>query len=184
MPIKTILITGANGEIGHGLIEQLSEQGGMHIVAMDLVPLEDSVRLRCHRIVTGDILDSHVLETLSTEHNFHTRRTPANTGTSRECRRFIEPTRNCHHAIAFTRTRNQIYLSKFHSRLWPPRYSNETASRQSQRRPMAGAAYDVRHQQIVHGTARQVLCKFLSAIRCRTAQRVGRFPECSFSGTH
>ncbi len=72
MSIKTILITGANGEIGHGLIEQLSEQGGVHIVAMDLTPLEDSVRLRCHRIVTGDILDSHLLETLSTEHNFDT----------------------------------------------------------------------------------------------------------------
>jgi len=70
MPVKTILITGANGEIGHGLIEQLSEQGGMHIVAMDMVPLEESVRCRCHRIVTGDILDSHLLETLSTEHNF------------------------------------------------------------------------------------------------------------------
>jgi threonine 3-dehydrogenase len=70
MPIKTILVTGANGEIGHGLIEHLSEQGGMHIIAMDLVPIDESVRARCHRIVTGDILDSHVLETLSTEHNF------------------------------------------------------------------------------------------------------------------
>ena len=72
MSIKTILITGANGEIGHGLIEQLSEQGGMHIVAMDIVPIEESVRLRCHRIIIGDILDSHLLETLSTEHNFDT----------------------------------------------------------------------------------------------------------------
>jgi len=72
MALKTILITGANGEIGHGLIEQLSEQGGMHIVAMDMVPLEESVRSRCHRVVTGDILDSHLLETLSTEHNFDT----------------------------------------------------------------------------------------------------------------
>ena len=72
MSNKTILITGANGEIGHGLIEQLSEQGGVHIVAMDIVPLDESVRLRCHRIVTGDILDSHLLETLSTEHNFDT----------------------------------------------------------------------------------------------------------------
>ena len=72
MSSKTILITGANGEIGHGLIEQLSEQGSVHIVAMDMVPLDESIRLRCHRIVTGDILDSHLLETLSTEHNFDT----------------------------------------------------------------------------------------------------------------
>lgn len=72
MAIKTILVTGANGEIGHGLIEHLSECGGMHIIAMDLVPIDESVRARCHRLVTGDILDSHLLETLSTEHNFDT----------------------------------------------------------------------------------------------------------------
>ena len=72
MATKNILITGANGEIGHGLIEQLSNLGGIHIVAMDMIPIEESVRLRCHRIVTGDILDSHLLETLSTEHNFDT----------------------------------------------------------------------------------------------------------------
>ena len=72
MPMKTILVTGANGEIGHGLIEHLSEHEGIHIIAMDLVPIDDSVRARCHRIVTGDILDSHVLETLSTEHNLDT----------------------------------------------------------------------------------------------------------------
>jgi nucleoside-diphosphate-sugar epimerase len=72
MSSKTILITGANGEIGHGLIEQLSEQGSVHIVAMDMVPLDESIRSRCHRVVTGDILDSHLLETLSTEHNFDT----------------------------------------------------------------------------------------------------------------
>ncbi len=72
MPIKTILVTGANGEIGHGLIEHLSEYGGMHIIAMDLVPIDEAVRMRCHRIVTGDILDSHLLETLSTEHDFDT----------------------------------------------------------------------------------------------------------------
>jgi len=70
--MKTILVTGANGEIGHGLIEHLSEHEGIHIIAMDLVPIDDSVRARCHRIVTGDILDSHVLETLSTEHNLDT----------------------------------------------------------------------------------------------------------------
>jgi threonine 3-dehydrogenase len=72
MSIKTILVTGANGEIGHGLIENLSEQGSMHIIAMDITPLDESVRARCHRLVTGDILDTHLLETLSSEHNFDT----------------------------------------------------------------------------------------------------------------
>jgi nucleoside-diphosphate-sugar epimerase len=72
MPIKTILVTGANGEIGHGLIEHLSEYGGIHIIAMDIVPIDQSVKARCHRTVTGDILDSHLLETLSTEYDFET----------------------------------------------------------------------------------------------------------------
>ena len=39
---------------------------------MDLVPLDKSIRSKCHRIVTGDILDSHLLESLSTEHDFDT----------------------------------------------------------------------------------------------------------------
>jgi threonine 3-dehydrogenase len=72
MSIKTILITGANGEIGHGLIEHLSEYGGMHIIAMDIAPIDESIKARCYRLVTGDILDMHLLETLSTEHNFDT----------------------------------------------------------------------------------------------------------------
>ena len=72
MAIKTILVTGANGEIGHGLIEHLSEYGNVHIIAMDLVPIDESVRTRCHRIITGDILDNQLLESLSTEHNFDT----------------------------------------------------------------------------------------------------------------
>ncbi len=72
MSNKTILITGANGEIGHGLIEHLSECGDIHIIAMDIVPIDDGVKARCHHIVTGDILDAHLLETLSTGHDFDT----------------------------------------------------------------------------------------------------------------
>ncbi len=72
MPTRTILITGANGEIGHGLIDHLSQHGGMHIIAMDLTQLDNAVKMKCHRTVTGDILDSSLLETLSTEHDFDT----------------------------------------------------------------------------------------------------------------
>jgi len=72
MPTRTILITGANGEIGHGLIDHLSQHGGLHIIAMDLTQLDNAVKMKCHRTVTGDILDSSLLETLSTEHDFDT----------------------------------------------------------------------------------------------------------------
>ena len=72
MPPRTLLITGANGEIGHGLIAHLAEEGGVHIIAMDLTPIDKAVKLLCHRTVVGDILDTSLLETLSTEHDFDT----------------------------------------------------------------------------------------------------------------
>ena len=37
---KTVLITGANGEIGHGLIQHLADTDGVEIVAVDLQPLD------------------------------------------------------------------------------------------------------------------------------------------------
>ena len=67
---KTVLITGANGEIGHGLIAHMAASGDVKIVALDLHPIDDSIRARCHQTVTGDILDTGVLESLSTRYNF------------------------------------------------------------------------------------------------------------------
>jgi nucleoside-diphosphate-sugar epimerase len=68
----TILITGANGEIGHGLIAHLSQQKGVRIVAIDLQPLDADLQALCYRSHTGDILDSALLENLSTGHDFDT----------------------------------------------------------------------------------------------------------------
>jgi threonine 3-dehydrogenase len=72
MNTRTIFVTGANGEIGHGLIDHLSQQSGLHIIAMDLVDIDKSVKAKCHRTVVGDILDTSILENLSTEHDFDT----------------------------------------------------------------------------------------------------------------
>jgi len=72
MSATTILVTGANGEIGHGLIEHLAEQGNVHIIAIDLVPIDKGVKSKCHRTVNGDIMDTSLLESLSTEHDFDT----------------------------------------------------------------------------------------------------------------
>jgi len=72
MQNHTILITGANGEIGHGLITHLSQQSGVKIVAMDLQSLDPSLQRLCERTYTGDILDSALLQTLSTAHDFDT----------------------------------------------------------------------------------------------------------------
>lgn len=72
MTKKTILVTGANGEIGHGLIEHLARTDGVQIVAIDMNPMDKSIKPLCHTTIVGDILDSAVLETLSTAHDFDT----------------------------------------------------------------------------------------------------------------
>jgi nucleoside-diphosphate-sugar epimerase len=62
-----VLITGAGGEIGHGLIEQLAADGGRAIVTLDLAPLEPSLAARVQREVTGSILDRALLDRLLAE---------------------------------------------------------------------------------------------------------------------
>ncbi len=69
---NTILVTGANGEIGHGLIEHLAKSDGVQIVAIDMIPMEKSIKAKCHKTIVGDILDFALLETLSTAHDFDT----------------------------------------------------------------------------------------------------------------
>jgi nucleoside-diphosphate-sugar epimerase len=67
-----ILITGANGEIGHGLIEHLAEHHNDHgIVALDLKALGDADRRRCHASIEGDILDEDLLQRLVSEYEIH-----------------------------------------------------------------------------------------------------------------
>jgi nucleoside-diphosphate-sugar epimerase len=62
-----VLITGASGEIGHGLIERLAADGGRSIVTIDLVPLQPSLGRLVQREVTGSILDRAVLERVLAE---------------------------------------------------------------------------------------------------------------------
>src|SRR5512134_3860543 len=56
-----VLITGASGEIGHGLIERLAEDGGRSIVTLDLAPLDPSLARKVQREITGSILDKGAL---------------------------------------------------------------------------------------------------------------------------
>jgi nucleoside-diphosphate-sugar epimerase len=70
MPPRTLLITGANGEIGHGLIANLAEQSQVRLVALDLHLPDEAVRSRCYRTVTGDIADLSLLENLSATYDF------------------------------------------------------------------------------------------------------------------
>ena len=61
------MITGASGEIGHGLIERLAADGGRAIVTIDLVPLQPPLSRMVQREVTGSILDRPVLERVLAE---------------------------------------------------------------------------------------------------------------------
>jgi nucleoside-diphosphate-sugar epimerase len=70
MPTRTLLITGANGEIGHGLVASLAETSSARLVALDLHTPDEFIRARCHRVVTGDIADLALLDTLVATYDF------------------------------------------------------------------------------------------------------------------
>lgn len=66
------LITGANGEMGHGLIDALAQEGSQSIIAMDVRPVDDDLRPKCSATITGDILDLRLLERMQSEYEIHT----------------------------------------------------------------------------------------------------------------
>lgn len=59
-----ILITGAGGEVGHGLIGALHARGTTNVVAMDVRELLPEQRDLCMETFVGDICDRAVLERL------------------------------------------------------------------------------------------------------------------------
>lgn len=65
MRTPVVLITGAGGEIGHGLIERLA--GHRAIVTLDVTPLEPSLGRQVAREFTGSILDRSLLERILSE---------------------------------------------------------------------------------------------------------------------
>lgn len=69
---EVYLITGANGEIGHGLITYLGEKTDANIIAMDVAPLDPSLLPYCTRFIQGDILDEMLLGRLVSEFEIRT----------------------------------------------------------------------------------------------------------------
>jgi nucleoside-diphosphate-sugar epimerase len=63
-----VLITGAGGEIGHGLIERLSRQTHRAIVTLDLARLDQAIAAMVDREITGSILDRALLERVLAEY--------------------------------------------------------------------------------------------------------------------
>ena len=63
-----MLITGAGGEIGHGLIDRLSGRKDRAIVTLDVSPLEAGIARKVDREITGSILDKAVLDRILAEY--------------------------------------------------------------------------------------------------------------------
>ena len=63
-----VLITGASGEIGHGLITSLAQQGSRRIVTLDVKALEPELARLVDQEVIGSILDTALLERFLAEY--------------------------------------------------------------------------------------------------------------------
>ena len=62
-----VLVTGASGEMGHGLITRLAELGTVDILAVDIRSLDPELSRHCMATRVGDILDRHLLDRLRSE---------------------------------------------------------------------------------------------------------------------
>ena len=62
-----VLITGAGGEIGHGLIARLAAGGERSVITLDVNPLEPGLARLVQREFTGSILDHALLERIMSE---------------------------------------------------------------------------------------------------------------------
>jgi nucleoside-diphosphate-sugar epimerase len=63
-----VLITGASGEIGHGLIESLAKDGRRPIITLDLKPLDPPQAALVQQQYAGSILDDNLLERILAEY--------------------------------------------------------------------------------------------------------------------
>lgn len=66
------LVTGANGEFGHGLIRALHAAGDHDIVALDVRDLDASLRPFCRDVFVGDIVDEQLLTRLLATYEINT----------------------------------------------------------------------------------------------------------------
>src|SRR5690349_21403650 len=62
-----VVITGAGGEIGHGLIDRLADHEARRIVTLDISPLDPAIVKKVDREITGSITDKALLERVMAE---------------------------------------------------------------------------------------------------------------------
>ena len=65
MDKSNILITGINGEMGHGLVKALRKSNSKPIIGLDLKTINNSIKPFIFKEITGNILDPKVLEKIN-----------------------------------------------------------------------------------------------------------------------
>jgi threonine 3-dehydrogenase len=66
-----VLVTGAGGEMGHGLIERVAQLREYEVLALDIRELPSETSRLCLATISGDILDQRLLDRLVTEYEIH-----------------------------------------------------------------------------------------------------------------
>jgi nucleoside-diphosphate-sugar epimerase len=64
---RIILITGAAGEIGHALVEELTSQDACEVVTVDLQDLPEDIQPKVKKHIKGSIVDKLMLDNLASE---------------------------------------------------------------------------------------------------------------------
>jgi len=57
MSERSVLVTGASGEIGQALVQNLAQRGSYHIVTVDLAPLPEALRPSVAEHIQGDLVN-------------------------------------------------------------------------------------------------------------------------------
>ena len=68
---QVVLVTGAGGEMGHGLIDRLAQTSGYDVLGLDIKRLDSELEAKCHSTIIGDILDDRLLDRLVSEFEIH-----------------------------------------------------------------------------------------------------------------
>ena len=66
--MESVLITGANGEIGHGLIPALANLKKYAVIALDINELDITLQPLVHQTIVADISDKQVLQNIMKDH--------------------------------------------------------------------------------------------------------------------
>ena len=63
--IESILITGANGEMGHGLIKKLSKLKNKNIICLDINNVNNQIKPLVAASINGSILDENIISLIN-----------------------------------------------------------------------------------------------------------------------